>query len=247
MKTSQLPTCDGCQAASSPKREPHLRRETLMSSDRSVEAGELSQERSMIRTSGRQEFTRTPVLAKVRTQDGSGAAAPATPAHRCGVASGPTYTPTGSVPVATTGGRKRASFTFAAKFNSDASTGEVPGCCQVRQYIKWDSKFHTWRGGPPHSGFPSGASADTWIEDRDTADKRYGHRSGTHSDPIAGGDEYLLAGVRNQAAGDTYRGSDSPGGPTSMVGKFFFRLDVIDVSNSNAVKASSSTITIDWG
>jgi len=103
-------------------------------------------------------------------------------------------------------------------------------------------------GGPPHSGFPTSTPADIWIEDRDTADKRYGHRSGPHSAPIAsGGDEYTTNGVRNQAFGDTYNGSDSPFGPLTDVGKWFFRLDVIDRCNSDSVKASSPVITLNWG
>ena len=139
---------------------------------------------------------------------------------------------------------------MAATFGSALVTvpPREPRCCEVRQYIKWDSAFQTWKGGPPHSGFPSSATADTWYEDRDTSDKRYGHRSGTHSDPIAGcGDEYLTGGTRDQANGDTYCGRDAPGGPTAMTGKFQFQLKVIDPCNSDAVKKSSSIITINWG
>jgi hypothetical protein len=122
-----------------------------------------------------------------------------------------------------------------------------PSCCEVRQYIKWDNAFHTWMGGPPHSGFPSSATADTWYEDRDTRDTRYGHRSGTHSDPGSGcADEYRTGSVQDQASGDTYCGRDTPSGPSDMPGKFMFQLKVIDTCNGNAVKASSSVITINW-
>jgi hypothetical protein len=118
----------------------------------------------------------------------------------------------------------------------------------VRQYIKWDRRFHDWRGGPPHSGFPSGAAHDTWIEDRDTSDFRYGHRSGAHSDPRAScGDEYTKDGARDMANGDRYCGRDSPNGPDTMEGKWQFRQDAIDTCNGNSVKASSSVITVDWG
>jgi hypothetical protein len=102
-------------------------------------------------------------------------------------------------------------------------------------------------GGPPHSGFPASTPPDTWIEDRDTSDMRYGHRSGPHSSPIAnGGDEYTTNGVQDQAFGDTYNGRDSPNGPVTDVGKWFFRLDVIDRCNNDSVKASSSVITLKW-
>lgn len=175
-----------------------------------------------------------------------GGPATATPAANGNVSSGPTYTPSGTVPVVSAGGRKRASFRFNASFLTDATKGTVPRCCEIRQYIKWDKAFADYRGGPPHSGFPSGTAHDTWIEDRDAADKRYGHRAGTHSDPIAGGDEYCTAGVRDQANGDTYIGSDSPGGPDSIVGQYQFQLKAIDTCNGNAVKASSSVITINW-
>jgi len=173
----------------------------------------------------------------------------AAPTGQCYVDTGPTYTPTGSIPVTTSGGRKRATFTFAATFGAALVTvpPRKPSCCEVRQYIKWDNAFHTWRGGPPHSGFPSSATANTWYEDRDSSDKRYGHRSGTHSDPIAGcGDEYKTGGSRDQANGDTYCGRDSPGGPSSLTGKWSFQLKVIDTCDGNAVKASSSVITVNW-
>jgi len=179
------------------------------------------------------------------TTSGGAPASPTDPAPapaECRVLSGPTYTPSGAVPVTNSGGRKRAPFSFAAAF-----TPRTPGTFEVRQFIKWDRAFQTWRGGPPHSGFPSSATSDTWYEDRDTNDKRYGRRSGTYSDPIAGGgDEYTLAGAQNQVNGDTYRGRDAPGGPTAMTGKFNFQLKVVDTGNSDAEKASSSEITIDW-
>lgn len=167
------------------------------------------------------------------------------PPRACSVSSGPSYSPTGTIPVTASGGRKRASFSLAASFASAAGT--PPSCCEVRQEIKWDDAFHTWNGGPPHSGFPSSASANTWIEDRDTADKRYGHRSGPHSDPVSGcGDEYKSGSTQDQANGDTYCGRDTPGGPDTMTGQFQFRLKVIDTCNASSVKATSSVITINW-
>jgi hypothetical protein len=166
----------------------------------------------------------------------------------CKVASGPAYTPSGNIPPIVSGGRKRFPFSLAATFTNLSPAGVLPSCCSVRQYIQWDQRFVDSRGGPPHSGFPSSAPVDTWIEDRDKNDKRYGHRSGPHSDPIAGGgDEYTTGGVRDQASGDTYDGRDTPQAPVSTKGKWQFRLDVIDTCNSDAVKGSSSVITVDFG
>jgi hypothetical protein len=166
----------------------------------------------------------------------------------CVVASGPTYTPRGTIPATTSGGVKRFPFRLAATFSNRSPEAVLPSCCSVRQYIKWDQRYVDSKGGPPHSGFPSSTPVDTWIEDRDANDKRYGHRAGPYSDPIAGGgDEYTTRGVRDQAGGDTYSGRDTPQAPVSRTGKWQFRLNVIDECNSNAVKASSSVITVNYG
>jgi len=177
-------------------------------------------------------------------------AAPAAPSRQCHVTSGPTYTPSGTIPVTNTGGRKSATFSMAARFGTAFVTvpPRVPSCCEVRQYIRWDDAYHRSKGGPPHGGFPSSATAGTWYEDRDASDKRYGHRSGVHSDPIAGcGDEYLTGRTRDQANGDTYCGRDSPGAPATRMGTFNFQLKVIDTCNGSMVKARSSIITVRWG
>jgi hypothetical protein len=166
----------------------------------------------------------------------------ATAEAECRVLSGPTYSPSGTVSVTNSGGRKRAPFSFTAAF-----TPRRPGTFALRQYIKWDQAFQTWRGGPPHSGFSSSSTSDTWYEDRDVNDKRYGHRSGTHSDPIGGGgDEYTLGGTQDQINGDTYNGRDTPGGPTAMTGQFTFQLKVVDTANGDAEKASSPEIKVNW-
>ena len=169
------------------------------------------------------------------------------PADNCSVKSGPTYSPTGNIPVTKSGGRKSASFSFSAEFDKDATTGKKPSCCEVHQFIKWDKAYETSKGGPPHGGFPSGTKADTWIEDRDANDKRYGHRTDSHSDPIAGcGDEYKTGSTRDQANGNTYCGNDNPGAPESRKGQFQFQLKVVDTCNGDAVKATSSVISVNW-
>jgi hypothetical protein len=165
------------------------------------------------------------------------------------VDTGPTYTPDGNIPVTNTGGRKRATFNMSATFGTAYVTvpPRKPSCCEVRQYMKWDNAFHTWRGGPPHSGFPSSATANTWYEDRNSTDTfRYGYRSG-YGNPVAGcGSEYKTGSTQDQANGDTYCGRDTPGGPAAMTGQFQFQLKVIDACNGNAVKANSSIITVNW-
>lgn len=167
-------------------------------------------------------------------------------ATTCAVASGPAYSPSGTIPVVNAGGRKRAPFRLDASFVTDGPNGKAPACCSVRQFIKWDSAFANWRGGPPHSGFPSSSSPNTWIEDRDTSDKRYGWRAGPHSDPQAGcGDEYKTGRSQDMANGDTYCGRDTPSGPADMTGQWQFRQDVVDTC-TGATKARSTVITINW-
>lgn len=174
--------------------------------------------------------------------------AAAAPSPNCAVASGPAYSPTGKIPVKESGSVKSAPFSFSARFATSSGARSEPRCCEVHQYIRWSKAFQEWRGGPPHSGFPSSSTFDTWYEDRDSSDKRYGHRSGPYSDPIGGcGDEYLSGKARDMAKGDTYCGKDRPSGPSAMKGKFEFQLKVVDVCNSDAVKATSSVITVDWG
>jgi hypothetical protein len=177
----------------------------------------------------------------------TGTAPVAPPTQRCSIVSGPAYTPSGTIPVTNAGGRKTAAtFNLGASFHS-AGTGVSPACCSVRQYIKWNTAFHNWSGGPPHAGFPSSAPANTWIEDRnDTNTRRYGYRTGPFAVPLSPcRNEYKTGTTLDMANGDTYCGRDRPSGPTSMVGQFKFRLDVIDTC-SGAAAVSSPEITINW-
>jgi hypothetical protein len=172
---------------------------------------------------------------------------PSVSGNNCFVTSGPTYTPSGTIPVTPSGSLKHASFSMAASFGTDAATSRVPRCCEVRQYIKWNAAYHTWRGGPPHSGFPPSSKADEWHEDRDSAGTRYGHRSGRYSSPAAGcGDEYTTGAAQDQANGDTYCGSDAPQSRAPAGAAYNFQLKVVDTCNGNPVKASSSVITVNW-
>ncbi len=196
---------------------------------------------------------------KTRRGEGSARSARVVPIQTrsvCNPTTGPVYSTAGVVPVSNAGGVKSAPFTFSAKFQKapapkgkgkGATTSTLPSCCQVRQYIKWDQAFATYNGGPPHSGFPSNAKPGRWYEDRDDQDKRYGHRAGVHSDPIAGGgDEYTTGGVQDQANGDTYNGRDTPSGPAALTGQWQFKLAAIDSCDANKCKGPTQIITINW-
>ncbi len=163
------------------------------------------------------------------------------------LASGPTYAPTATISPPVVGGTQRAFFRMRADFKHDPANKIFASCCEVRQFIRWDAASATAMGGVPHGGFPAGWAANTWIEDRDSANKRYGHRTGPRSDP-ASFDQYLdTNGIRNQAFGHRYRGSDSPGGPAALLaGSWRFRLQVIDVCNGNRVVGNRDYVRVNW-
>jgi len=149
-------------------------------------------------------------------------------------------------------GDRRAKFELSAKFRDDPGSGAECRCCEIRQYIKWTQEFLDTNGDPPR-GFPRSSGPDTWHEDRDGQDKRYGHRAGRHS---ACGlpreekkrdnlriDDYFDEDPANPGAlvkvncpsGCVYFGNDAPGGPIEAVkkvrGKMEFYLEVVDVCN----------------
>ncbi len=167
----------------------------------------------------------------------------------CHVKSGPTYSPSGPLKATKSGSRKTSPlFNLAAEFENDTPNGKCPNSCQVRQYIKWSESFHKQWGGPPHSGFSSSSTWDTWYEDRNSANNmRYGHRSGKYSFVGATcSNEYKKGSTRDMANGDKYCGTDQPSGPSTNVGWYKFKLKVIDTDNSNAVKATSSELRLNW-
>jgi hypothetical protein len=144
---------------------------------------------------------------------------------------------------------------LAARFTDNAANLEIPSCCQVRQFIRWDAvaaASFTAINGPgivvPHGGFPAGHPVNTWIEDRNATNTlRYGHRAGVFSTGgVAGFDEYLnAAGARDQANGVRYAGSDTPGGPAALAGQWQFELRVIDTCTGRTL-ATIASITINW-
>jgi hypothetical protein len=195
------------------------------------------------------DVTPTAEPAQAVPAQGGGAqpnAPAATSGCTCEMASGPSYSPTGSVPVTFTGGQARASFDMAASFVNDPANNKLPSCCHVRQYIKWDQAFATWRGGPPHAGFPASTAPNTWIEDRGPDDtERYGYRSGPHSVPFPNcGDEYKTGARRDMANGDRFCGNDQPFVPDTTEGQFKFQLVVYD--SPGRPVARSSVISVDW-
>jgi hypothetical protein len=170
------------------------------------------------------------------------------PARECRVASGIGYTPASPAVVAG-GAGSTTHFAFRADFEDDHPNNVFASCCQVRQFIRWNAAAAAGMGpnGVPHAGFPAGTPVDTFIEDRDAADHRYGHRAGAHSDP-QDFDQYLDgAGNRNQASGHRYRGTDDPTVPPAMaVGQWRFYVKVIDRCNRGRRVGDDSVIRINW-
>jgi len=164
------------------------------------------------------------------------------------VASGPTYSPSGTISPPVRGGTQRAHFRMRAEFRHDPARQVYASCCEVRQFMRWDpASAAAMPGGIPHAGFPAGFAPNRWIEDRDARDNRYGHRSGPHSDP-QNFDQYIdTNGRRNQAYGHLFRGSDTPGGPARLLsGSWRFRLQVVDVSNGNRRIGGTDHIRVNW-
>lgn len=170
-------------------------------------------------------------------------------AGECKVVHGVTYQPGAPAVVPVGGGGETAHFAFNAEFQNDPAAGVFPSCCEIRQFIRWNAAAAAGFGptAVPHAGFPAGTPADTFIEDRDAANHRYGHRSGPLSDPQPF-DQYLDAtGARNQAFGHLYRGSDDPQVPPgATVGEWQFYVKVVDVCHGEVRKGDDSLIHINW-
>lgn len=185
---------------------------------------------------------------------GAGVAAPAAPARRARLKSGPTYTPHGNVAPNVAGGVKNVPFAFDAVFDSAPADGVFPGCGEIHQDIKWDTAARTngntaWGLNTPHGGFPGTHPANTWIEDRDQTDtSRYGRRSGPLSVPVTGGDEYTnVGGARNMASGQIYHGNDNPSNvPVAFNGRWTFMVLVFDMCTRGTQIGSADFIVIDW-
>src|SRR5262245_10302691 len=191
------------------------------------------------------------------TQDGKLGPTTASPLFReigaegvgeCKVKSGAAYTP--GAPAAVAGGLfETTHFALDAEFESDPANHFFPSCCEVRQFIRWNAAAAAGMGpgGAPHGGFPAGTPVDTFTEDRDAANHRFGHRSGPFSDPQTF-DQYTdSTGARNQAFGHIYHGTDDPSVPPAMaVGQWRFYIKVIDVCRGGVRAGGDSVIRVDW-
>lgn len=170
-------------------------------------------------------------------------------AGECKVVTGVHYVPGAPVAVPAGGGGETTHFDFNAEFENNPAAGAFPSCCEARQFIRWNAAAAAGMGpaAVPHGGFPAGTPADTFIEDRDAANKRYGHRAGPFSDPEPG-DQYLDAtGARNQAFGHLYRGFDNPNPTAAMsVGQWQFYAKVVDVCHGEVRKGDDSLIRVNW-
>jgi len=179
--------------------------------------------------------------AVLRRKDSAKTAAPST-ARAGRLKSGPTYTPNGSVTPSNSGGRQTTRFDFTAEFDDDPKNGIYASCCEVRQYIMWTGT------APKHAGFSGGGfSANTWYEDRDAVDKRYGQRSGPHSENVPGNRYVNKKGAPDQANGVKYEGNDNPGIKAgSRTGeKWSFIVKVIDTCNGDNVLGQDS-VSVTW-
>jgi hypothetical protein len=173
-------------------------------------------------------------------------------AQKAKLKSGPTYTPNGKQKSTNTATKKSFSFTMSAEFENDPSKNISASCGQVRQYLKWDNNaVHPANFGhkkfQPIASFP----AATWHEDRDDIDKRYGHRTGPHSECIPV-NHYEDSAAKNDCAnGPIYKGLDAPyvQGSNAFIsswkGIWDFKLEAIDSCNGNAV-LGTDYVTIDF-
>jgi hypothetical protein len=173
---------------------------------------------------------------------------PAGPASAvsCKVVSGPSYSPSGTVPVTPSGRRKSALFHLAASF---ANTAANPArCCEVRQYIMWDEAFRQSHKGAPHRRFTQDDPGIFYEDLSARNNSRYGHRSGPYSAPTPGcKDEYKTGSKQDTANGDTYCGEDAPSAPAKTTGQFQFYLGVDDVCNENReVAATDPPLVLNW-
>lgn len=168
---------------------------------------------------------------------------------RAELSSGPTYRATTTLsPAVDAAGEQHAAFDLDAEFNNDPANGIYASCGEIRQFIQWDaaSAAALPLGGRPHTGFPAGAAANTWIEDRDTVNKRYGHRRGPHAESISINTYLDTGNDRNAAFGHRYHGSDRPGGPDALLaGHWRFYIRAFDVCNGNKV-LGTDYLRITW-
>jgi RHS repeat-associated protein len=144
------------------------------------------------------------------------------PCKKCGLKKAPEYD---KGPVITGG----TEFSWGATFLNDST--HKPTCCEVHQMVSWSNGPAPWWFFPPEN------RPNTWYEDRDPLNRRYGRRDlstsiGSH-----------LTSWSNVYFGDQYRGDDRPANwPHGE--KFRFKLIVVDVcpGNNNAIIYTSKVL-----
>lgn len=167
------------------------------------------------------------------------------PTGKAKLKSGPTYTPGGTIAATKSGGQKSAAFDLSAEFENDSAHDINPACGEVRQYIQWTSDADI----PNNAGFrPKIAfSANTWYEDRDTAGKRYGHRSGTYSECASINHYVDTRGSEDCDKGEVFKGHDAPiDGSGAKTGKWNFELRAVDACDGDKEIGTPATVTVDW-
>ena len=108
----------------------------------------------------------------------------------------------------------------------------------MRQFTEWNKSPYK-DGGPPHAGFaPPEDQPNTWYEDRDAHNWRYGHRSGQYNKPAQ----------NNAYGGSSYYGDDLPHSKPLLPGfQMQFQLKVFDVCNGDQIIYTSKILTVDFG
>ena len=145
---------------------------------------------------------------------------PPPPPCKCGLKVAPEYDKGPSVPGRTT-------FSWHATFLNDDT--HKPTCCEVRQMTSWNGAAPPWFQPPD-------TRPNTWYEDRDQQNHRYGRRPpSTYSDLHQGFDWY---------SGDNYDANDTPAMWADETVKF--KLIVVDVCNGGSTIYESKTLFVNF-
>jgi len=162
---------------------------------------------------------------------------------KCRVELGPSYSPAGSIRAQPEGRSKMAEFSLEARFVHDPANNYCAGCCEVRQYLKWSSDSNAPNG--PQWAPASAFAPNTYYEDRDVNDRRYGHRD-NEFDIIDGYEG--PPGTSNQLCGTRYWGFDRPRDASGKkTGFWTFKLEVIDVCPLGGGRVvASAEVQIQW-
>jgi len=149
-----------------------------------------------------------------------GCTVPPPPPCKCGLKVAPEYDKGPSVPGRTT-------FSWHATFMNDET--HKPTCCEVRQMTSWNGAAPPWFQPPD-------TRPNTWYEDRDQQNHRYGRRPpSTYSDLHPGFDWY---------SGDNYDANDTPAMWADETVKF--KVIVVDVCNGGSTIHESKTLFVNF-